>query len=94
MGRWYDQLGLEERCEIARLQDSGASIRQIAAAVGRQPSTISRELRRNTGSGPLNPIASTCNEAHARSGSTPELTPSHHAVIVAVNVGTSSSLSR
>src|SRR5271168_1194756 len=52
MGRQYDQLGLEERCEIARLQASGASVRQIAAALDRSPSSISRELKRNTGQGP------------------------------------------
>lgn len=52
MGRVYDQLSLEERCEIARLRAQGASIRQIAAAVDRQPSSISRELKRNAGSGP------------------------------------------
>lgn len=52
MGRRYEQLGLEERCEIARLQASGASIRQIAATLDRSPSSISRELKRNTGSGP------------------------------------------
>jgi IS30 family transposase len=47
MGTKYDQLTLEERCEIARLQANGCSIRQIAAAVDRSPSSISRELRRN-----------------------------------------------
>lgn len=52
MGCRYEQLGLEERCEIARLQGAGSSIRQIAAALDRQPSTISRELKRNAGSGP------------------------------------------
>lgn len=52
MGRTYEQLGLEDRCEIARLQTAGSSIRQIAAALDRSPSSISRELRRNTGSGP------------------------------------------
>lgn len=52
MGRVYDQLSLEERCEIARLRGQGASIRQIAAAVDRPPSTVSRELKRNAGSGP------------------------------------------
>jgi IS30 family transposase len=49
MGRKYGQLSLEERCEIARLQADGRSIRQIAAAVDRAPSTISRELKRNHG---------------------------------------------
>ena len=52
MGSRYDQLTLEERCAIAELHRAGRSIRQIAAAVDREPSTISRELRRNTGSGP------------------------------------------
>jgi len=52
MGRVYDQLSLEERCEIARLHGEGRSIRQIAAAVDRQPSSICRELKRNVGSGP------------------------------------------
>jgi IS30 family transposase len=52
MGRFYEQFSLEERCEIARLRTAGSSIRQIAAALDRQPSSISRELKRNTGSGP------------------------------------------
>src|ERR1044072_8519618 len=50
MGRRYDQLSLEDRCTIARLQAEGRSIRQIAAALDRTASTISRELRRNRGS--------------------------------------------
>jgi len=45
----YSQLSLEERCSIARLQEAGQSIRQIAAALDRQPSTIARELKRNSG---------------------------------------------
>ena len=49
MGRSYEQLSLEDRCEIARLQAQGHSIRQIAANLDRPPSTISRELRRNRG---------------------------------------------
>jgi transposase, IS30 family len=40
---------LEERCTIARLQGEGRSVRQIAAALDRTPSTISREVRRNRG---------------------------------------------
>jgi IS30 family transposase len=47
MGQKYTQLSIEERCEIARLQRSGCSIRQIAAALGRSPSSVSREIRRN-----------------------------------------------
>lgn len=52
MGQRYEQLSLAERCEIARLHGSGTSIRQIAAALDRPASTISRELKRNQGSGP------------------------------------------
>lgn len=51
MGRQYEQLNVDERDEIARLHSQGASIRQIAAALDRQPSTISRELKRNAGGG-------------------------------------------
>jgi IS30 family transposase len=49
MGRGYAQLSLEERCTISRLQAEGRSIRQIAAALDRAPSTVARELRRNSG---------------------------------------------
>jgi transposase, IS30 family len=49
MGRTYEQLSLEDRCEIARLQAEGRSLRQIAADLDRAPSTISRELKRNRG---------------------------------------------
>ena len=47
MGRSYGQLSLEDRCEIARLSANGSSVRQIASALDRSPSTISRELKRN-----------------------------------------------
>ena len=46
----YRQLSIEERCEIARLHEAGFSLRKIAAALDRQPSTVSRELKRNSGS--------------------------------------------
>ena len=48
-GTEYDvrYLDREERYEIARLVEAGHSIRHVAARVGRAPSTISRELRRN-----------------------------------------------
>jgi ParB-like chromosome segregation protein Spo0J len=49
MGRRYQQLSLDERCEIARLQGEGRALRQIATALDRTPSTISREIRRNRG---------------------------------------------
>jgi IS30 family transposase len=49
MGECYRQLGLEERHTIARLREAGQSLRQIAAALDRPASTISRELKRNSG---------------------------------------------
>jgi IS30 family transposase len=48
MGQWYGQLSLEERVEIYRLHAGGKSQKEIASAVDRAPSTISRELRRNS----------------------------------------------
>jgi len=42
-------LSLAEREEISRLVVAGQSIRSIAARLGRAPSTISRELKRNGG---------------------------------------------
>jgi transposase, IS30 family len=47
MGTKYRQLSIEERCEIARRRQAGESLRQIAAALDRQASSVSRELRRN-----------------------------------------------
>jgi IS30 family transposase len=49
MGQRYRQFSLEERCEIARLSGEGRSIRQIAAALDRAPSSVARELKRNSG---------------------------------------------
>ena len=48
MGQRYGQLSLEERVEIYRLHADGKSQNQIASALKRAPSTISRELRRNS----------------------------------------------
>jgi IS30 family transposase len=49
MGQGYRQFSLEERCEIARLSAQGRSIRAIAAALDRAPSSVARELKRNSG---------------------------------------------
>jgi IS30 family transposase len=43
-------LRLEEREEISRGLAAGQSFRQIACGLGRAPSTVSREIRRNGGS--------------------------------------------
>jgi transposase-like protein len=40
-------LSQDERIEIADLRHGGVSVRGIAERIGRSPSTISRELRRN-----------------------------------------------
>ena len=47
MGDRYNQLNIEERCEVARLRREGQSIRAVAASLDRSPSTIARELSRN-----------------------------------------------
>lgn len=47
MGKHYRQLRLSERIEIYRLYREGKSLRRIGMALGRAPSTISRELARN-----------------------------------------------
>lgn len=43
-------LRFDEREEIMRLQASGHGVRQIAREIGRNPSTVSRELKRALGS--------------------------------------------
>jgi IS30 family transposase len=48
MGQRYGQLSLEERIEIYRLHAGGKSQNEIASALDRAPSTISRELQRNS----------------------------------------------
>ncbi len=50
MGRYYTQLTLDDRCEMAYLHTTGHSIRQIAATLDRAPSTVARELNRNVSS--------------------------------------------
>ena len=50
MGQNYEQLSLEERRALSRLSQAGKTIRQIAAAMDRAPSTIMRERKRNRGS--------------------------------------------
>src|ERR1700675_2935327 len=49
MGEHYDHFTLEDRCTIGGLREAGQSIRQIAAALDRSPSSVSRELKRNHG---------------------------------------------
>ena len=49
MGEHYGHFSLEERCKITELHQAGQSVRQIAAALDRSPSSVSRELKRNHG---------------------------------------------
>jgi IS30 family transposase len=51
MGKQYDQLGIEERSTIAVGLAQGLSRRAIARLLNRPPSTISREIARNTAQG-------------------------------------------
>ena len=46
--RKYRHFSIEERCEIARRRQAGQSIRQVAAALDREPSSVARELKRNS----------------------------------------------
>ena len=48
MGKRYRHVTIEERCEVARLQALGYPVRKIAATLDRSPSTVVRELKRNT----------------------------------------------
>jgi len=60
-GRYLSE---DERIVIADLLLAGASLRSVAAALGRSPSTISREVRRNAQPGGYRPHAA---QAMARS---------------------------
>ena len=48
MDHHYSHLSLPEREEISRGMAQGLSLRTIASSLGRSPSTVSRELERNT----------------------------------------------
>lgn len=44
----YNHLTIEERACISKFKDMNLSIRKIAKLLDRSPSTISRELKRNS----------------------------------------------
>ena len=48
MAKTYEHLTLDERIELYRMRQQGQSLRTIAEVLGRSPSTISRELGRNS----------------------------------------------
>jgi transposase, IS30 family len=52
-GRFLSQ---DERIQIADLRQAGMSIRQVADRLGRAPSTVSRELRRNAAGSQYRPF--------------------------------------
>ena len=47
MSNHYTHLRIEDRVTLMLMRQSGHSLRAIASALGRSPSTLSRELRRN-----------------------------------------------
>ena len=51
MARCYRHLQYDERCQIRALHKQGVSVSEIARQLGRDKSTVSRELRRNRGAG-------------------------------------------
>jgi IS30 family transposase len=53
-GKCYTHLSLTGREEIAVALEHGQSLRSIAESLGRNPSSISREIKRN--SPPLNKV--------------------------------------
>ena len=58
-------LSFEEREQIMLMSAQGLGVRPIARAVGRDPSTISRELKRNQRSGGQRPYLATVGQARA-----------------------------
>ena len=49
MAAGYHHVTRDIRCQIYSLKSTGKSLTQIALAVGKDVSTISREIARNTG---------------------------------------------
>ena len=49
MGKTYDHLAYEKRCQIYTLKKRGDSPAQIAQAIEVHQSTVYRELKRNKG---------------------------------------------
>lgn len=64
-GRTYKHLSIEEREEIAIGLQQGLSFRAIARQIGRHPSTVSREVRRNQPA--VNMVRYRANRAQMRS---------------------------
>ena len=73
--RWDVRLSLDEREEISRGLAAGDSLRSIAAALGRSPSTVCREVAANGGAKPVEhattPCSILCSSADSRRSSRP-----------------------
>jgi IS30 family transposase len=63
----YTHLTQEERYQIHSLQRQGIALSHIAAELGRSPSTIGRELRRNTSARGYKPKLAQCQAAARQS---------------------------
>jgi transposase, IS30 family len=48
MGQRYNQLDFDDQIELFRLHEDGKAPSEIARTMGRHPSTIGRELMRNS----------------------------------------------
>lgn len=64
MQRRYTQLGLKDRRQIQEGLDRGGSFREIARLIGRQASTVSREVRENRHVRSFKPRRAACRDRH------------------------------
>lgn len=62
----YTQLNQENRCDIFGLKKANKSMREIAKEIGKSPSTISRELRRNKTNAEYRPLCAQKNAVDRR----------------------------
>lgn len=63
MGKCFSHFNVEQRCEMARRRQAGESLRQIAAALDCAPSSVARELKRNSAASGYRP-----SYAHSQAG--------------------------
>jgi DNA-binding CsgD family transcriptional regulator len=61
-------LSLDEREEISRAMVEGQSIRSVAARLGRAPSTVNREIKRNGGQSDYRAPAAMARKAQSARG--------------------------
>ena len=68
----YKHLTLEEREKLLKYQAKGYSVTAIAKELGRDKSTISRELKRNSTSGEYLPVSAQRNYVKRRKACRPK----------------------